>query len=40
MITIERNRGIYTIYVDEEFYCTCESMAEVTEELEEMEENL
>lgn len=40
MITIERNRGVYTIYVDEEFYCTCESMAEVTEELQEMEENL
>lgn len=37
MISIERDHGVYTIYVDEEFYCTCENMAEVTEELEKME---
>lgn len=38
MIEIKRDRGIYTIYIDEEFYCTCESMAEVTEELISIEE--
>lgn len=37
MIEIKKLTDHYTIYVDEEFYCTCENMAEVTEELEKME---
>ena len=33
-IDIERAYGRYTIYVDGEFWSTCESMAEVAEEME------
>lgn len=33
-IAIERDRGCYTIYVDGEFWGTCENMTKVAEEME------
>ena len=33
-IVVERSRGCYTVYVDGKFWSTCESMAEVAEEME------
>lgn len=38
MIEIIREREHYTIYLDGEFRCSCDSMAEVTEELISIEE--
>ena len=35
-IVIEREHGRYAIYVDNEFWSTCENMAEVAEEMEEI----
>ena len=37
-IEIIHERGVYTIYLDGDFWCTCENMAEVTEELISIEE--
>ena len=36
-IEIRKEHGRYTIYIEDKFYCTCENMKEVTEELEEYE---
>lgn len=33
-IVIERERGAYVVYVDSEFWSTCENMTEVAEEME------
>lgn len=35
-IVIERNHGRYAVYVDGEFWSTCENVAEVAEEMEEI----
>ena len=32
-IVVERDRGCYIVYVNGEFWSTCESMAEVAEEM-------
>lgn len=37
MIEIKKLTDHYAIYIDGKFWCTCESMREVTEELEEYE---
>lgn len=37
-IEIKHEYGRYTILINGEFYCTCENMAEVTEELISIEE--
>ncbi|MBQ8768840.1 MAG: hypothetical protein IJZ15_04250 [Oscillospiraceae bacterium] len=34
IIAIERENGRYVVYVDSEFWSTCESMSEVAEEME------
>lgn len=38
MIEIKRITDHYAIYIDGQFWCTCESMREVTEELISIEE--
>ncbi len=38
LITIKHERGIYTIYVDNKFYCTCDNLAEAALELDELEQ--
>ena len=38
MIEIKKLTDHYAIYIDGKFWCTCESMAEVTEELISIEE--
>ena len=37
-IEIRKEHGRYTIYIEDKFYCTCENMREVTEELISIEE--
>lgn len=37
-IAIERDRGMYVVYVGGEFWSTCENMTEVAEEMEVIKE--
>lgn len=34
-VNVKKNHGSYEIYIDGEFYCSCDSEQEVDEELEE-----
>lgn len=39
MVKIENERGIYYIYIDGKFYCSCENRRELDEELEDLQRN-
>ena len=39
MLTVENERGVYYIYIDGKFYCSCENYREVEEEMEDLKRN-
>jgi hypothetical protein len=39
MWTVTNDRGVYYIYIDGKFYCSCDNNKELAEELEELKRN-
>lgn len=39
MLEIKQERGIYYLYIDGKFYCSCDNNREVDEELTELQKN-
>ena len=39
MLTVENERGVYYIYIDGKFYCSCENHRELEEEMEDLKRN-
>ena len=39
MLEIRRERGIYYLYIDGKFYCSCDNDREVNEEVTELQKN-
>jgi hypothetical protein len=39
MLEIKQERGIYYLYIDGSFYCTCENNREIDEEVAELQRN-
>ena len=39
MLTIRNERGVYYIYIDGKFYCSCEDYKELEEEVEDLKRN-
>ena len=39
MLEIKRERGIYYLYIDGKFYCSCDNNREVEEEKESLQRN-
>jgi hypothetical protein len=39
MLTVENERGVYYIYIDGKFYCSCENRRELEEEVTALQKN-
>lgn len=39
MLEIKQERGVYYLYINGEFYCTCDNSREVDEEREDLQKN-
>ena len=39
MLEVKQERGIYYLYIDGKFYCSCDSQREVEEETTELQKN-
>lgn len=39
MLKIEQKRGIYYLYINGNFYCTCDNSREVDEEIKDLQKN-